>query len=216
MTHLKTLKLLENYSRNYCNFDIKYSMVYRRNSIQRREDYEFIRNALDEGIGWDDIHESLMSQRSYYVGVPALKAQYHNDTKAVIVANAPEQHVFDKLIDYEVILEEAYEAWLRSCGTIEKKIVSEYFSVSKGHSSSEVKTSMEGVGDPKFLEIYLKALKQREDLLRPQKASLEGNTFNFNEFKNTYTVVDKQQVNVKPPIRSEEEAKEYGRTLDGR
>lgn len=186
----------------------------KRTLNEKKLDFKFIKDKLDLGLSFELIAEELNAIRPYSLKPRTLEIQYNKFMNLSVLANAPDQHLHDLLLELDIAMDEAIKAWRNSIGKESREIKSTYYSVTRGTSTSEVIAKMKTAGNPKYLQLYLMALKQKQELLAPKKDIINtNNQFNINNFMDTVSIVDKQQINNKAPLRNEQDAINFGKTL---
>lgn len=176
--------------------------IHKRSIAQRRSDFLYITGKLAEGVGWDDIYYQLNQHNDYRLTIDTYKQGFNLD-KSRRLDGDDESELKDILWQYDIAIEEAYNAWLRSStGKSFKEKTTTHKMVTGTLSTVEVKEVFEKEGNPKFLELYLEAVKAKKEFLKPSVSG--GNNFNFNNFVQKYDVVPQQKEYVLP-ITSEDD-----------
>lgn len=189
-----------------------------RSVKQREKDYHKIHKLLNKGYTWVEIHAWFFNNREYSLSLERLRRDYYNITKKIKEERSIDFSIDRHLDDLEAIQKKCLDAWLKSCSdkkSSERKYKKVLLKSSKkknikkpAYIIEETVKVLESEGNPKFLELFLKATDRIVKLTKPPepKTPLVNNNFNFsiNE-KNKDDNFD--NVNAKV-ISSEEDLKE--------
>jgi hypothetical protein len=142
--------------------------TYARNREQREEDFELCVKLRGEGFVWIEIYNYINKHRPYQISLDKLKEDYYKKSKefsSSIEENA--KKLFDEMIDdCDAIMSKAIKGFNESIGN-NVTVINKGNVTKQGRYSNSFRTikEMMSQGDTKFLDMYLKAMDRKVDLL---------------------------------------------------
>lgn len=176
-------------------------IAYKRTEIQRKEDFVRICELRTLGKTWQQVTDILNSERGYHCSMQAYYNHYYRELKKEVAERQPKIELERHIDELEWVISQATQAWIAS-SDVELNVTEKGWAdadTGKIIKPYKVIQTLQGRGNPRFLDIILKAMEKRADLLDLNKPK----EFNINHFLREHGV-DDEFGNKMNPITSED------------